>query len=347
MPPVVQREPGEAIEGDFLLGEGAEDSALLLWAFYRKVALWAAVRPDRRMNLFPPTAGTDERKRIKEAGLDDRLRDALTDLAVLLQSPESVNADDVSAACLAIAHWAEEGTMHGSAFGFAHVAALAVPFQAPPAREAARLAMSWGRPERAESWLRRAISVSRRFRDWTSYGKTYADLGQLYARRAPLQAQRYCRKALKIARRHNSPSVRAATLQVLARMAISTADFSRAEECLRLAMRVRGSGDGRTASLITELAESWIRAGGHRHAMRVLRHLVRWRAGDEASVLALALLARAAAGLQDEAVYRHAVAQAESLIDSLPAIAVGRAKAHLARAARARGVSGPVRAVEG
>ena len=91
LPPPWTREPGELLEGMFVLEELPPDLALALWTAFRDVTLWAGTPAERRPGLF--SAGAEARRpRVDgELRLPPALTPPLTTLVTVVSHPGQVS----------------------------------------------------------------------------------------------------------------------------------------------------------------------------------------------------------------------------------------------------------------
>ena len=143
------------------------------------MTLWATVEPEKRAGLFKPDAARRRMTELLNAGAEPVLEVSLTSCVALVAAPETTDPEILSLVCVQVARWAEGRGFFATAMGFAQAAAFCAPEKAEAALAAGQLALRWRRHARAETWLRRAIGLARRGRDWGSYGQAYVELGTL------------------------------------------------------------------------------------------------------------------------------------------------------------------------
>lgn len=370
LPPPWTREPGELLEGMFVLEELPSDLSLALWTAFRDVMLWAATPDERRPGLFSPGAEARRPRIDDELRLPPPLTPPLTTLATVVSHPGEVSEQVVSLSCLDVARWARDQRAMGTAVSFAQAAALAWPEAPRPALEVGRLLVEWGRLPRAETWLRRAIGLARRARDWESYGGAYVALGDVSLRfagrggsyaggQAPRRLQgaaRFYEQASRVSRRHRLRLVRAQAMHGLMRVWMETDEVERArraapregagpathleqaERAAHLARRAYGRVHPRLADLEFDVARLMLRRGEHERAVPVLQRLAGLAHDPDRRMACEAMLAHAAARAGDRVQYERSWSTAWGALDGRrPAPGAAGALVQLARAAAATG----------
>lgn len=335
IPPVLLQRPGETLEGMSLLEEDPTETGVLLWTCLRDIMLWASVDPADRDDLFPAGAAARLLDRIRGVAPDRELEIALTTLGAVLDVPATVNPQIVALVCHAIGRWAEERGRLATAVAFKVAAAASVPGSGGPAREVARVAVRLDELPWAETWARRALTLSRRAREWEVYGLALLDLAEIsLRRRTTTRAERYFRASVRAGRRFGLAEVRAAGLHGLARLLAEDADYLRdAEKYAGMALRAYGRGHARVPVVMRDLARIWVTAGMYARAVPVLRKYANATDSPDWRISMLALLARAAAGGRDGALYESTWSAAWTTIDSAGADVQEEALMELARAA--------------
>jgi tetratricopeptide (TPR) repeat protein len=330
IPPALLHEPEELLEGVGLLDEVAGAVGLVLWQSLRDVTLWAGVEPEERAGLFTLQAARVRLGELLASGAEPALEVSLTTLAALVGSPETANPEIVSLVCIQVSRWAEGRGAFSTAMGFAQAAALVQPLDAAPALAAGTLALRWRRPARAETWLRRAVGLARRGKQWDSYAQAYVELGGLYARRGQAgTAQRYLVQGLRAARRHGLIMIRGSALHGLLLLALESGALDDAERYARGAMRAYGRGNPRLPELVHDVAYLWVRRENYARALPMLQKLLPSRVEPVERALTLAILARAAAGAGDLRQYQESWMDAWAVINRHPQEAGKHARALL------------------
>src|SRR5688500_9322316 len=275
IPPAILREPEETLEASQILEEFAGDPGLLLWNSLRDVTLWAATPEERREGLFVSHAAEKRLRMLAATGVDPALDVSLTTLAAVVGNPASASPEIVSLVCLEVSKWAHQRGCLGTAVAYAQAAALAAPAEAGAAVTAGTQALRWGRLARAETWLRRAIGLARRRRDWQSYATAYVELGGLYARREIGDtARRYYTQAMRAARRHGLLAIRGTALHGLFLLALRSGELHDAERYAKAAMRAYGRGHPRLPELLHDIAYLWVTRESFGRAIPLLQRLL-------------------------------------------------------------------------
>ncbi|HEX6747941.1 MAG TPA: hypothetical protein VF092_11675 [Longimicrobium sp.] len=316
MPPALQHEPDELLEAVQVLAEIPTPVGVILWQSVRDVTLWSEIPDENREELFTHDAAHRRLSDLLSAGAEPALEVSLTTLAALVGAPGAASPEIVSLVCIQISRWAEGRGLWGTAMAYAQAAALATPLDSNPALFAGSLALRWRRSARAETWLRRAIGLARRGREWGVYAAAYVEMGALYARRAqPAQAHRFYVQGLRAARRHGLVLTRGAALHGMLRLAMETGALEEGERYARAAIRAFGRGNPRLPELVHDVAYLWVRRENYVRAIPMLQRLLPARVEPVERALTLALLARAAAGDGNQRLYQEAWLDAWAIIN--------------------------------
>jgi tetratricopeptide (TPR) repeat protein len=335
VPPALLHEPEELLEGSGVLDELPGPVGLILWQSLRDVTLWAAVAEEERAGLFTPQAARARLTELLASGAEPALEVSLTTLAALVGAPETANPEIVSLVCIQVSRWAEERGAFAAAMGYAQAAAQVLPLDASPALAAGSLALRWRRSARAETWLRRAVGLARRRRQWEPYAQAYVELGTLYTRRGQTAlAQRFFVQGLRASRRHGLMAVRGTALHGLLVLAMEAGALDDAERYARGAMRAYRRGHPRLPELVHDMAWLWVRRESYARAIPMLEKLLPTRVEPVERALTLAIFARAAAGTGDMDLYQERWLDAWAVINRRPEEAERHARAllELARA---------------
>jgi tetratricopeptide (TPR) repeat protein len=335
LPPAIDRDPGEVLEATHVLQEHQGTLALVLWTAVRDVTLWAGAPPERRAALFTPRAEADRRDALRLAQPEPALLLSLTTLVSVVSRAAQPSPPVVSLVCLEVARWARERGAMGTAVAFAQAGAFALPEAPRPALTVGQLTVEWGRDRRAETWLRRAIGLARRAGDWESYGAAYVALGEVYVRTGRVEAApRYFQQAARLARRQGYRGIRGEALHGLVRTSLAAADLDAAEEYARVAQRAYNPAHPRLPELHHDVAHLLMARGNPERAAPLLRRLATVFTDAARRADVLALLAHAAAALDEARAYERAWTEAWALLDA-PAAAPSAAGVlrHLGHAA--------------
>jgi hypothetical protein len=339
LPPPVDREPGEMLEGSYVLGELPAGRALLLWLAVRDVTLWGGTAPEERAGLFAPGAEAVWRTAAAAARVEAALDLPLSTLASVVTHAAQADPVTISRACLQVAGWAREQGAMGTAVAFAQAASFAHPDAAPPALAAGRLTLEWGRDRRAETWLRRAIGLARRAGEWESYGWAYVALGEMYERaERTAAAGRVYLQAARLARRQSYRALRGEATHGMLRTTLSAGQLDEAELWAGRAERCYEPAHPRAAAVRYDVARLRVARGEFGEALPLLRRLRDEIADPARRAVCHALLAHAAAACDEVKPYERGWTEAWELLDA-PSAAPSAAEVlrHLGRSAALRG----------
>jgi tetratricopeptide (TPR) repeat protein len=296
--PVITHGP-EPLEGLQILEENAAALGLLLWHLLRDVALWAITPPNERPHLFAPGAG----RRLDL--LSTRIAgetEVLTSLRVLrdvVAGAGRCEEHQIATACDHTAQWALRRGRTATGLAFAQAAALVRPTEATAALKVARLSHRRHEHARAETWYRRAITLSRRASDWAPYTNALYRLGTLYQERGNERAaQRFFVRALRAGTRRGILSIRVAALRSLAAIEIQRQRYPLAEKHLRTALETLGFGGPWLLEIAAELARLRVAEGRFEDAFLLLEPLLQAEVDAERRLPLLARWARVAAATQ-------------------------------------------------
>jgi hypothetical protein len=171
--------------------EGEWDFQLLLWQRVRDVRLWGATPRDLRAGLFEPLLPW-ERKAEVSAGCIEEIAGPMHVLGGLVRYPELVKESDASAACLAIAAWAEDSHLPETALHYAEAAAYLDPLNARAAALAGSACARRAADDRAQLWFERGYRVARRTKNWEWYVRALLRLGILLYELGHFRAAKRC-----------------------------------------------------------------------------------------------------------------------------------------------------------
>lgn len=223
-PPVILRSPGETLEGAEVLDEVRGGLGVLLWRALRSATLWASVRPSARACLFAPAARERWLRDAAAVSAEAPLRDPLRVFGSLLASPGGVAAERVARACTRVAEWAEEAGARRTALAFAQAAATAMPASPPAALAAGLRAEQVGQDLRGETWLRRALVLSRARRDRATQAHASLHLARILERRGErVRAARMYARTARLARTSGLRMLRGQALREMDDMAARSA----------------------------------------------------------------------------------------------------------------------------
>ena len=297
---------GEPFEGAAVLDEMDGPLGLLLFQVVRDVYLWGATAPEEREALFDPQADETLAAVVRQADADLQLESALLMLVRMVGTPEGAREEQVALACQHVAHWADVNGYPATAIAFAQGAAVVLPADAAASYAVGRLARRRAEHARAETWYRRAVALGRQSGDWASYSMAFGGLGNLYMQRGNFpQARRFHLRALRSARRHSMRALHGSALHDLFVVAAQTRQPDEAERLAREAFELYGPEHPRLVHLAGDVAYFWMEHGRFAPALTVFQALVHHVPTHEDRVIALANLARAAAGAGDRRLFEE------------------------------------------
>jgi tetratricopeptide (TPR) repeat protein len=297
----------EQVEGGEILAEMEGAQALVMWQIARDIALWGSAEPEHRATLFVPGAHARWTAQLEAAGLDTGLDAALRAAAEVLRAPDTVTEDELTAACRAVAQWADEREMLGTALAFVQAGAVASPRDSALGYQVGLLARRRAEYPRAESWFRRVIGLARQAKDWDSYARAFLGLANLYIQRGNYPAaRRFLIRCLRAARRHGFRELQAMAYHDLLHIAIQTDQFAEANELARMAFRAYGPRHPRLAALASDVGVVWMVRGEFAAALNALRAAHPHISHPCEQLLSWGNIARAAGGVGDRALFDEA-----------------------------------------
>lgn len=301
VPPAMERDLGERLDGERILEESPGDLGLLLWRTVRDVALWAITPEETRAGLFADGTAGARLRLVTAVELPGRLAAPVDTLHGLLGEPDRADAEIVMLCCGEVAAWARGAGLPHTAVAFAQAGAAAAPLSGDAALFVGVCALEAGQIARADTWMRRALAVARRERNWSAYSSALVELGAVGERRGKLlRAERFYRLAMRAGRRHGERSAQMRAAHALFRLARQKGDEGSAAQ---FALSAQRSFDGETAgawNLLLDLARFWTdvdesgRAGGA--LRRLVPALLRLDLGGQLAAFALTARAQAAPG---------------------------------------------------
>jgi tetratricopeptide (TPR) repeat protein len=315
VPPAIQREPGESLEGVFILDELPDGPGVLLWLALRDVLLWGEAESDQRPTLFAEGAAGRRRRLGPPA---EALHDAWSRLCLLLQ-PEGLRAADVRGACEQVAAWAAGTGALRTALVFTQAVARIQPESGAAALATGVAAARAGQLSRARTWYQRAIAVSRRSREWDAYTAALLELGRvLQAERRLGDARATLYKALRSVRRHGVPGARAEAMHRLSQVLRASGQPVTADRLGLHALRAYPRGSEPQTRLMMELGRAWVEAGDAERAIPLLRTACTRYGESREAAEGLALLARAWAVTGNRELFAEAWSRVWSIVRHLP-----------------------------
>lgn len=297
--------PGpEPFDGAAVLDELCGERALLVWQTLRDVHLWIAADVPSGAVLFGRGAGTRRIRQIHASfGDDPVVHDALLEMGAVLKGTAR-NPQGISAACAALAEWASDSGFPRTAFAAAFLGATASPRDPGSCRLAGVMARRNGDHLRAEAWLRRALSISRRRLDGQNYGLALMGLANLHMLRFEAgPAIRRLRQALKAARRFALWDLRALAYHDLFLVASTHGHPVRAARYALMATRGYGHFHPRLTALAHDVAWFLLLRDRPARALDVLREIDSAPLRPQERLFLLSTTARAAGAALDASTY--------------------------------------------
>jgi hypothetical protein len=300
IPPAVLRGPHETLEGADLLSEFADNEALgvLLWRTMRDVTLWAGASPEARDRLFSDTGADRQRTRLVETEIPAAISAAMDTINGMMTIPDRADPSVITICCLEVSAWARHQQLLHTAITFAQAAALASPDFAEAALHTGIATSAAGQKPRAETWLRRSISLARREPNHPAYATALTELARLYEQRGDnARAAHLYRWAYLAGRRFKVRSARMQAAHGLFRLT-RTQDLARAAQFALAAQRAYRPGVPGGPQLLLAVARFWVDTNESDLARLALRRLavVRFHLPRPDQLLSWALTARAFAG---------------------------------------------------
>ncbi|HYW12508.1 MAG TPA: hypothetical protein VE871_11125, partial [Longimicrobium sp.] len=257
------RDPAEKLEGDSILQETPGELGLLLWETARDVALWGSTPPKIRDALFSGGPGHGRSALLAGTELPGTVSASVHTLHGMLAIPDRADAEIVSLCCLEVAAWARAAGLPRTAVAFAQAGAVAAPEFGDAALSVGAYARAAGQDARAETWLRRAVAVSRREGNRVAYASALVELGAVYEARAQtVRAERLYRIAFRAARRYGARAARMRAAHGLFRISRRQGDDATAAQFALAALRAFEPDAPEAATgLLLDLARFWTDAG--------------------------------------------------------------------------------------
>jgi tetratricopeptide (TPR) repeat protein len=335
LPPLLAE--GEPFEGAAVLAERGDGTGLVLWRTLRDLNAWIDTPPADRGRIFRPAAAAEREAEIAVAGVPSELWVPLLAASRLLATPTSVDEARLLHACRGVARWAERDGAPATRLAFTQTAARLAPNHPPLSYAVGRLARDQGEFARAETWLRHAVRLARR-RDWATYVLAYLGLGKLYQLLGNLPAARaLALRGTRTARRRRLRRLEGTGHHDLMVLAVEAGRYAEAQDRASVALECYGPGHARLPALAYDLASVWFLCGHVDRALPVFEAVLPHITVPRERAVALANVARAAAGAGDPARYDSACGEAAEVLAALPASAqAAEAWLNLGRAAVTR-----------
>lgn len=301
VPPAMERNPGERLDGERILEESRGDLGLLLWRTARDVALWAMTPEETRAGLFAPGTAGARLALVTGVELPAKLAAPVDTLHAMLAAPHGADSEIVMLCCLEVAAWARGAGLAHTAVAFAQAGAAAAPESGEAALLVGVCARAAGQAVRADTWLRRAVAVARLERGWSAYSSAVVELGMVAEGQGKLlRAERFYRLAMRSTRRYRQRGARMRAAHALFRLARQKGDDgSAAQFALSAQSAFEADGTG-AADLLLDLGRFWTDVGEAGRARAALRRLVpallTMDPAGQLTVFALTARARAESG---------------------------------------------------
>lgn len=274
VPPGMLRDPADTVEGDGILAEAPDSVALLLWRTVRDVALWGSTPPGQRGSLFAPGCAGAWRVLLAAPALPAEISGPIRTLHGMMARSRGADVEMAAVSCLEVAAWAARTGMPHTAIAFAQAGAVAAPAFGAAALQVGVFARKAGQAARAETWLRRAVALSRRERDRVAYAVALVELGELYESRGNAgQAEGFFRRGYGAARRYAARGPRMRAAHGLFRLMRLKGDDATAAHFAGTAQRLYEPDAAGGAALLLDLARYWTDLGEPARTRGALRRL--------------------------------------------------------------------------
>jgi tetratricopeptide (TPR) repeat protein len=307
-PPLVRDPAAGGPVGIAVIEEIPTPFGTVLWSLLRAVLLWSDADPEARDTLFPLGLGERRRREARDTASDDDadVLPSLDRLIRVLERGATADPDLLGAACARIAAWAGEAGHTRTSTEFLQLAALVDPGEGRHPLAVARQLLEAGKTARAESWLQRAVGMSRRRKDWEPYIDAYVLHGHMMIERGALPAARTSllkalRRSLRQGNRSQEASVRHASFLLEA----SSGDLTAAAREALAAVDALSPDHPHLPIFALELADILARRGAHRDAFDLLIPIQK-RLAEADRARALGLLALSAGALGERGAFRRA-----------------------------------------
>jgi tetratricopeptide (TPR) repeat protein len=295
------------VEDSEILEEVPTILGVVLWRTLRTVRLWTETPPASRAGLFPAHAHETRLADLLTCECPPAIDEALHGLAGLLARPREADPVRVAAHCMTIADWGRAGSHPRVTLAYLQAAAHACPRDPALALQAGREARGQAFYPLAETWLNRAVVVSRQQGAWETYTRAQIAIGNMLIRRGALPAAR--RPLLRAARRAHRAGLREVRGMALHDLFVLTASTGPRAEALQYAQGALVSYPRATPKVVAlafDMAAYWMLEGYFEEALATYR-AVRPRIEARAIPNVNGAIARAAGALGREAEYDAAV----------------------------------------
>jgi tetratricopeptide (TPR) repeat protein len=288
----------ESVEGASLLTEVSGPIGVLLWGTYRDTMAWLKTAPKKRPALFADGSWRERRLAIDQLShVDEKVRAALLKLAGLSSDEGPANSEQVACASLALAAWADEHNLLATRLAFTQLAALAIPTNPKLTLETGKLARELALYPKAESWLRKAIRVARRTKDWDTYIWSYIALAVLYMRLGNHPAsQALTERVLRTAKHHRLKGMEGLAYHQFFILEAQSKHPREAYGYAHQALAAYGNSHPRLTALAHDVARFWVDQGHFARALCVFEAALGRVEHINEQAVVMANVAHAAAG---------------------------------------------------
>ncbi|MET0399248.1 MAG: tetratricopeptide repeat protein [Longimicrobiaceae bacterium] len=309
---------GEPFDGFNVIDEWQSPAAVLPWQALRDVILWAR-RAETPARLFTFTAPERRAAELADPAIPDDIRAPLTVLSRVLEPTTADAREELAQACRAISKWADTNGFPQTAISFAQGAALIHTVHAGHAYQVALLCRRAAEYERAETWYRRALRLAVKSRDPSIAALSWLGLGNLFIQRGNYTAARTVQlRAFRIARRSGLWNIKGLALHDLFAVAVEQGQVVEAENLARQAFHAYPKGADRLPALASDVAANWLQQGFYGRALVVFRAVLPVLHLGSERLFIVSLIARAAAGAGDLALFTWAWTEAWTVLEREP-----------------------------
>jgi tetratricopeptide (TPR) repeat protein len=318
-PPPALLTQGEPFDGFNVIDEWQSPAAVLPWQALRDAILWAR-RAEGPVRLFAFTAPERRAADLADPAIPDDIRAPLTVLSRVLEPTPADAREELAHACRAISKWADTNGFPQTAISFAQGAALIHTMHAGHAYQVALLCRRAAEYERAETWYRRALRLAKLAGDNHTAALAWSGLGNVLIKRGEYDVAKLAHlRAFRIARRQGLWHVKGNALHDLFAIAVETGQVAEAENLARQAFQAYPSSSDYLPALACDVASHWMHQGFYKRAIIVFRAALPTQRLRSVRLLIVSLIARAAAGAGDLALFTWAWTEAWATLNHDPA----------------------------
>jgi tetratricopeptide (TPR) repeat protein len=309
---------GEPFDGFNIIREWQSPAAVLPWQVFRDALLWAK-RAETPGRLFTFAAAQLRAVELASPSVPEGIRAPLTALSRVLEPTPADAREELAQACRAISSWADSNNLPQTAISFAQGAALIHTTHAGHAYQVALLCRRAAEYPRAETWYRRALRLAVKSRDHSVAALSWLGLGNLFIQRGNYTAARTVQlRAFRIARRSGLWNIKGLALHDLFAVAVEQGQVVEAENLARQAFHAYPKGADRLPALACDVAAHWMQQGFYGRALIVFQAVLPTLRLSSERLLVLSVIARAAAGVGDLALFTEAWTEAWAILDREP-----------------------------